>query len=118
MLALGALIQDLDNLLAQDTSENTPYKDLESNYNTFYSLIETELNRGKSQYRSTKKPWWNVELELLQKDLRKSQNAWANSTTPLEKNRLWQIYKNRQNNLTSAYDGKNVHFRNRNKIIS
>ena len=26
MLALGALIQDLDNLLAQDISENTPYR--------------------------------------------------------------------------------------------
>ena len=39
--ALEALIQDLDNLVAQHMIEITPYKDLENNYNTFYSLIKT-----------------------------------------------------------------------------
>ena len=94
--ALEALIQELDILIQQESTEQMQKDYLENNYNTFYSIIESEFAKGKSHYRSTKKPWWNVELEALRKELRESQNNWIKTNNPSEKNRLWHIYKNRQ----------------------
>ena len=53
-----------------------------------YSRIETEFSKSWSQYKSSKKPWWNGELSALRKDLRKCQNECIRLSTTLEKNRL------------------------------
>ena len=72
--ALDTLIKELENLAtykcngAQSTAAA-----LENNYTKFYSVIEKEFNNHKTHHRSTRKPWWNDELDTLRKDLRQAQ---------------------------------------------
>ena len=91
---IDKLIKELEDLANQnmDISDTR----LQNNYSSFYHLIEREFSSHKTHYRSSKKPWWNYELNSLRKEVRLSQNDWNRSKNTPDRMRFWQRYREKQ----------------------
>ena len=91
---IDKLIKELEDL----ANHNMDISDtrLQNNYSSFYHLIEREFSSHKTHYRSSKKPWWNYELNSLRKEVRLSQNDWNRSKNTPDKMRFWQRYGEQQ----------------------
>ena len=79
--ALDKLSNELEDLTHQGTL-HIPNTMVQSNYNSFYCLIETVFSNQKTHHRSSKKPWWNAELDSLRKELRQLQSKWNRAKYP------------------------------------
>ena len=93
--ALDILIRELDEYTTHNYSP-TAETGLEDNYGKFYAVIEKAFKNHNTHHRSSRKPWWNAELDSLRKDLRQAQKEWSKSSHQPDKTVLWQRYKQKQ----------------------